>query len=139
MKKLISLGMGLIMVLGLSASIFASQYTMSWDFELYNKPYAESIALSLAQAQKGLEKDPYDWRDPIQNFKDTLTRQIFYKITRNIIDEAFGEGELEPGHYVAGDFTIDILTDGVTITVIITDILTGDTTTIEVPYYDYGG
>lgn len=137
MRKIISLGVCLIMVLGFSVPVLAS-VTTSWDFELYNRPHAEQVALNIAQAQAKLEEEPYDWRDPTQRFKDMLTRQILSRIARNIINEAFGEGELKPGHYVVGDYEIDIFTDGMVITVVITDTVTGDTTTIEVPYYDYG-
>ncbi|GAH56246.1 unnamed protein product, partial [marine sediment metagenome] len=34
-----------------------------------------------------------------------------------------------------GNYTIDISTDGVLITVVIVDTVTGNTTSIEVPYY----
>ena len=132
-KKLISLGVVSIMCFAFSASAFAS-YIMRWDFELYNRPYAESIALSMAQAQQALEEEPLG---RLEIFEDMLTRQLLYRITRNVIDEAFGEDALEPGHYVVGNYVIDISTDGELITIVITDTLTGDTTTIEVPYYDY--
>ena len=141
-KKLILLGVILVMGFGFNASSFALTYTMSWDFELYNNPYAEQIALNIAQAQKGLEKEEeqvsYWEQDPLERFKDTLQRQLLYRISRQIVDEAFGEGELQPGQYIAGDYVIDIFIDGV-IKVVITDTMTGNTTTIEVPYYDYTG
>lgn len=139
-KLLISLGiMCLVMVFSVPAALADS--TMSWDFELYNKPYAESIALSLAQVQKGLEKKEEDrWRqDPLERFEEMLTQQILYKLSRTVVDEIFGEGTLEPGTYIIGNYEIVITTDGITVTITITDILTGNTTTIEIPYYDYGG
>ena len=142
---LILSGVILVMGFGFNASIFASTYTMSWDFELYNNPYAEQIALNIAQAQKSLEEEkeeeevPFWEEDPLERFKDMLQRQLLYRISRQIVEEAFGEeGELQPGQYIAGDYVIDIFTDGV-ITVVITDTATGNTTTIEVPYYDYTG
>ena len=141
--KLILLGVILVMGFGFNASIFASTYTMSWDFELYNNPYAEQTALNIAQAQKSLEEEKekvsYWEQDPLERFKDMLQRELLYRISRQIVEEAFGEeGELQPGQYIAGDYVIDIFTDGV-ITVVITDTATGNTTTIEVPYYDYTG
>ena len=142
---LILSGVILIMGFGFNASLFASTYTLSWDFELYNNPYAEQIALNIAQAQKSLEEEkeeeevPFWEEDPLERFKDMLQRQLLYRISRQIVEEAFGEeGELQPGQYIAGDYVIDIFTDGV-ITVVITDTATGNTTTIEVPYYDYTG
>ena len=41
---------------------------------------------------------------------------------------------LQTGEYIIGDYIINITTDG-GITVEITDIITGDTTIVQVPYY----
>ena len=95
--------------------------------------------LNSAQAQNKFTES-YEWRrEPLEEFQDMLTRQILYRMSRNIIDEAFGEyGEaLQPGHYEVGDYTIDISTDGVVITVVMVDTVTGNMTTIEVPYYEF--
>jgi len=93
--------------------------------------------LNQAQAQNKFTES-YEWqKEPLEEFEDMLTRQILYRMTTAIVDEAFGEyGEaLQPGYYEIGNYTIDITTDGVLITVVITDIVTGNTTTIQVPYY----
>lgn len=133
-KKLILLSVTLMIGFTFTVSVFASS-TMSWDFELYNNPHAETIASSIAQAQAGLEQDP---PDPIERFEDRLTLQILSRIQRDIVRAAFGDEVLEVGHYVVGNYTVDVTTDGDLITVIITDTVTGDTTIIAVPYYDYG-
>ncbi|GAG71921.1 unnamed protein product [marine sediment metagenome] len=98
-------------------------------------PFNAQWLMDSAMAQNRFEKE-YE-RDLMEDFEDMLTRQIFYRMSRYIIDEAFGEydEELQPGHYEIGNYHIDISTDGVVITVVIRDIVTGDTTTIEVPYY----
>ena len=98
-------------------------------------PFNAQWLLDQAQAQNRFEEE---WeRDQLEEFEDMLTRQIFYRMVRFITDEAFGEydEELQPGHYEIGNYHIDVSTDGVVITVVIRDIVTGDTTTIEVPYY----
>jgi len=89
--------------------------------------------LNQAEAQNRFEVET----EPLEQFENMLTRQIFYRMSRYIIDEAFGDygEELQPGHYEIGNYAIDISTDGVVITVVILDIVTGDTTTVEVPYY----
>ena len=89
--------------------------------------------LNQAEAQNRFEEE----RDPMEEFEDMLTRRLFYRMAREILDEAFGEYDapLEAGHYEIGDYHIDISTDGVLITVVISDIVTGETTIIEVPYY----
>lgn len=90
-----------------------------------------------AQVQNKLEesRDMFE-KDPIEDFKSTLNRQILYRLSRKIVDKAFGEeGGLEPGHYDLGDYTIDVsfTVDGIKI--ILTDVATGNQTIIEVPYY----
>lgn len=92
--------------------------------------------LNSAQAQNRFTESLWQ-RDPLEDFQNMLTRQILYRMSRNIIDEAFGEDTLQPGHYEVGDYTIDITTDGQVVTVLITDTLTGNSTTIEVPYYEF--
>ncbi|MGB9682179.1 MAG: curli assembly protein CsgF [bacterium] len=110
-----------------------------WDFELYNKPYTEQIALSIIQTQKSLgeETKSYLNQDPMEMFKDMITRQILSRLAQMVINDAFGEGGLQPGQYTIGNYTIDISTDEVFITVVITDTQTGNITTIQVPYYNY--
>jgi len=99
-------------------------------------PFNAQWLLNSAQAQNKFKEEGWQ-RDPLEDFQDMLARQILYRMSSNIIDEAFGEyGEaLQPGHYEIGNYTIDITTDGVVITVVIIDIVTGNTTSIEVPYY----
>lgn len=89
--------------------------------------------LAQAEAQNRFEEET----GTLEQFENMLTRQIFYRMARYIVDEAFGDygEELQPGHYEIGNYAIDISTDGVVITVVVVDIVTGDTTTIEVPYY----
>ena len=88
--------------------------------------------LDSANAQNRFEEEI----DLMEEFEEMLNRQVLLRITRNIITEAFGEEDVfYPGHYEIGNYHIDISTDGVIITVVIVDITTGDTTTVEVPYY----
>jgi curli production assembly/transport component CsgF len=98
-------------------------------------PFNGPWLLDSAQAQNKFEEE-YE-RDLMEDFEERLVRQLLYRLSRSVIDEAFGEyGEpFEPGHYEIGNYHIDITTDGLIITVVIVDIETGDTTTVEVPYY----
>ena len=98
-------------------------------------PFNAQWLLDSAMIQDKFEEE-YDI-DPMEDFEERLIRQILYRLSRSIIDEAFG-GYGEPfqaGHYEIGDYYFDISTDGVIITVVIVNIVTGDTTTVEVPYY----
>jgi len=101
-------------------------------------PFNAQWLLDQAQAQNKFTEERWR-RDPLEDFEERLARQMFYRLARNIVDEAFGEyGEaLQPGHYEIGNYHIDISADGVVITVIIVDTVTGNTTEIEVPYYEF--
>ncbi|MFB3787732.1 MAG: curli production assembly/transport component CsgF [bacterium] len=73
--------------------------------------------------------------DPIQEFADTVRRQVMYRLARDIVDKAFGEDTLTAGHYEVGDYIIDVSTDAAGITVIISDSLSDKSTKIEIPFY----
>ncbi len=103
-------------------------------------PFNGQWMLAQAEAQnKHIEKTkPFKMpkRDPVTDFKESLNRQILYKLSSRIVNAAFGEEGLEPGHYDLDDYTINIMTsplDGIRLT--ITDKLGGGQTIIEVPYY----
>jgi len=103
-------------------------------------PFNAQWLLDSAQVQNKFKEDYTSWqKTPLEEFQDMVSRQILYRMASKIVGEAFGEyGEpLEPGHYEIGSYIIDISTDGVVMTVVIVDIVTGDTTTIEVPYYEF--
>lgn len=103
-------------------------------------PFNAQWLMNSAQSQNKLKEPLEEWkmpeRDPIEDFKNSLNRQMLYRLSRQIIDEAFGEeGGLEPGHYNLGDYAIDISLTLDGIRIILTDIATGNQTIIEIPYY----
>lgn len=102
-------------------------------------PYNASWLLSSAQAQnKHTEAAAsYKQTDLMDDFENTLNRQLLSRLSTKILDEAFGEESTTPlqeGTYIVGGYEIIITTDG-SINVVITDTLTGNQTTVEVPYY----
>lgn len=107
-------------------------------------PSYGSYYLSSAQAQDDTKdpdaRDPLAAlnRDPLSNFEETLERQILTQIARRIVNEAFGDadGVGDGGIYIAGDFSIEIITTNPDALVLeVTDLNTGDITYIEVPYF----
>lgn len=136
----------LIVVLGLAVFLFLQGTTaiatqLVWrpiNPSFGGSPYNSTWLLASAQAQNKL-KEPYDstrwYKDPMESFQENLNRQILYKLSRNIIEGAFGEEGLEPGQYIIGDYTIDVAANLDGIAVVITNSATGDTVEVEVPYY----
>lgn len=97
--------------------------------------------LNSAQAQND-HKDPNSTNpfdtDSLENFEETLNRLILSQLARRIVDEAFGTGTGlgDGGTFASDNFTLEIdNTDPSLIVVIITDTITGEITTIEIPTY----
>lgn len=102
-------------------------------------PFNAQWLMNSAQSQNKLKEPREEWkmpeRDPIEDFKTSLNRQILYNLSRKIVDSAFGEEGITEGHYDLEDYTIDISVGLEGIRVILTDSVTGNQTIIEVPYY----
>ena len=104
-------------------------------------PYNYSWLQSSAQAQDKL-KDPNAQttssllnRDPLEDFKESLNRQILNQISRQLVVSQFGEDGLTPGSYTVGNYQIEITEGGSGVNIVIVDITTGNQTTVTVPYY----
>jgi len=103
-------------------------------------PYNASWLMSSAQAQNKL-KEPvgisqYPTRDPLEDFQQNLSRQILSRLSSQLIQKAFKEREMEPGHYEVGGFIIDISETMTGIGVLILDPSTGAQTAVEIPFYE---
>lgn len=76
-------------------------------------------------------------RDPLEDFQNSLQRQILSQLTRDIVRNQFGEGgqPTEDSRFEFGEFTIDVTPgpDGVQIRIF--NILTGDETSITIPNF----
>ncbi len=101
--------------------------------------------LSSAQAQNGLT-DPdaaaarsasrsTSRRTTLDDFTESLNRQLLNSITRQLFDAQIGNGALTPGSYSLGNFQVDVVegADGLIITIL--DIVNGGTTEVVVPYF----
>ena len=96
--------------------------------------------LSSAQAQNGFTEEQDDVRsrfdrDPLQDFEQTLNRQILSQLTRQLTQDQFGEGGLQEGQYEIGNYQIDVAPGADAIQITILDITTGSQTTVSVPYF----
>lgn len=95
--------------------------------------------LSSATAQNGTT-DPnaadrtsiFD-RDPLEEFRNSLNRQILNQLSRNVLGDQFTDGQIAVGTFTVGDFTIDVVPSGDGVVITIIDLSTGGQSTIEVP------
>ena len=96
--------------------------------------------LSSAQAQNGFTEEQDEVRsrfdrDPLQDFEQTLNRQILSQLTRQLTQDQFGEGGLQEGQYEIGNYQIDVAPGADAIQITILDITSGSQTTVSVPYF----
>lgn len=95
-----------------------------------NGPYL----LNSAQAQNDM-KEPQSSKTQLEQFNQTLNQQILYRLSSKIVESAFGETGLTPGHYTLGNFVVDVTQGANGLTVSIVDTSTGGSTTVQVPNY----
>ncbi len=103
-------------------------------------PLNGSFLLNKAQAQNK-HKAPIKQKSSAEKFQESLERAYINKIVREITDLAFGEAGddsifNENSIFISGNLEIQVLTTNPdSITVQITNILTGEVTIIEVPRF----
>ncbi len=106
-------------------------------------PYNYSWMLSSAEAQNTYKApvndigagNMYATSSAVDDFAESLNRQILSRLSRELVTRQFGEDALEEGSYVLGDYQIDIGDSDTGIGITIVDNKTGATTTVEVPYF----
>ncbi|MDZ7691761.1 MAG: curli assembly protein CsgF [Balneolaceae bacterium] len=101
-------------------------------------PYNYSWMMNSANKQNKFQGSGsgFRQRDPLQNFEESLQRQALSQLTRQIIGDRFGEGNInleEQSTYEFGEFNIKVNPgpDGVSIN--INNILTGESTSVTIP------
>ena len=104
-------------------------------------PYNASWLMQQAEAQNTYTAPQEDYysrysQDALENFKESLNRQVLNQFASQLTRNAFGENNLlEPGRYELGDYVINVTPGADGIQVNIYDIVTGNETNIVVPYY----
>lgn len=93
-----------------------------------------------AQAQNSL-KDPNatpaagSSLTNINDFQESLNRQILSALSRQIITDQFGEEGLRPGSYTIGNFSVDVTSSLDGLVVDILDQATGQSTQVIIPFF----
>jgi len=95
--------------------------------------------MSEATAQNGFTDDAgsnYDRysRDPLEDFQESLNRQILSQLSRQLVGDIFGEEDFQEGRYELGDYVIDISEGAEGVNIYILDNSSGNESTIVVPY-----
>jgi curli production assembly/transport component CsgF len=74
-------------------------------------------------------------RDVLEDFTESLNRQILSRLSRDIIGDMFGEDGLKEGQYTVGDYEIEVTETIEGVQVLIRDTGKGNETSILVPYF----
>jgi curli production assembly/transport component CsgF len=98
-------------------------------------PFNGAYLLNSAQLQNDKKESQPPSKTPLEQFNQSLNQQILYRLSTKIVDAAFGETGLTPGHYTMGTYVVDVTggADGLTVTIV--DTAGGGSTTVMVPYY----
>lgn len=142
MKKILFTFMSAMLLFSIKVTAQDFVYT-SQNPAFGGNPYNYSWLLSSAQAQDTYkapteETDLYSryyGSDPVDDFAESLNRQILSQLSRQIVARQFGEDALAEGSYLLGDYQIDIGGESGGLSITILDNTTGATTTVTVPYF----
>ena len=98
-------------------------------------PLNGSFLRSMADAQKSPERQESSadaTQEQVQRFVASLQSRLLSEVSRQVADAIFGENPQESGRVVFGDTSVTFLRGLETVSLTISDPLTGDTT-IEIP------
>lgn len=73
--------------------------------------------------------------NPLEDFKQSLNRQLLSQLSREIVATQFGENGLQQGSYAIGDYQIDVTPGAEGIIITILDSALGEQTQVIIPYY----
>ena len=71
--------------------------------------------------------------DPLTQFNANLNQQVLSQLTSRLITSQFGQGAIKAGTYTVGSYQVVVAPGAGGIVVTITDIGTGNVTTITIP------
>lgn len=97
---------------------------------LLNSAEAQNKLQDPAEALKEIEEAT----SAVDDFSAGLQRQVFSRLTRQLIDNQFGEQGLQPGTFQFGDLQVDIAEAAEGLLIRIIDAGGGEST-ITVPYF----
>jgi len=96
--------------------------------------------LNSAQVQNLIEEPEDDTFNinrgsSLEDFAESLNRQLLNQISRQVVTSQFGEAGLEEGSYTVGNFQIEVnnTTEGLSITIL--DTALGEQTQVIIPFF----
>ncbi len=141
MKKLL---LSALLILGLSAAVSAQSFIYTprnpaFGGNTFNYSWLQSSAQSQDRnvdpaQQRGQAAAARTTNSTLDAFSRSIENQLLSRLTRDLIGNQFGEGELRPGTYRFGDYQVEIANAADGVQVRIVDGRGGETT-LTIPYF----
>ena len=96
----------------------------------------EAIEAEIKALKEQLERDAEN--TTLARFIKNFESRVYAQLSRQLVDQLFGENPAENGSFTLFDNLITWTSDGVNITMTIFNETTGETTTITIPIGDFG-
>ena len=96
----------------------------------------DAIEAEIKALQEQLERDAEN--TTLARFIKNFESRIYAQLSRQLVDQLFGENPAEEGSFELFDNLITWSSDGISITMTIFNETTGETTTITIPIGDFG-
>ena len=125
--------MGIMTVIQSEASDLQHQFT---NPNFGGPSFNAQPLLNSAVLQNDFANAQEDAATALEDFQNRLDRALLNRLSREIVSKAFGEdSDLTAGSFSSGTFDIEISEDLDGVTIGVVDSVTGDTTTVEVPFF----
>ena len=117
---------------------FSGIGTSSHYLTIENQEFSrkEALKAEIKALQDALEREQEN--TTLARFIKNFESRIYAQLSRQLVDQLFGENPATDGSFTLFDNIITWTSDGVTITLEIFNETTGETTTITIPIGDFG-
>tara|TARA_E500000305_G_C3931220_1_gene192854 strand:+ start:181 stop:621 length:441 start_codon:yes stop_codon:yes gene_type:complete len=116
------------------SGVGTSQHYLTIDEQEYTRKQALEAEIKALQDELQRDADNTTLARFLRNFES----RVYAQLSRQLVDQLFGENPAEEGSFTLFDNLITWTTDGINITMTIFNETTGETTTITIPIGDFG-
>jgi len=101
--------------------------------DTFNYQWLQSSASAQNQFDNGSANRGLSNLGSLNNFTDNLNRQLMNELSRKLLGDQFGEGDLKPGTYVFGSMYLEVIQTGQGLLINILNTSTGEQSEILIP------
>lgn len=101
--------------------------------ETFNYQWLQSSASAQNQFDNSSSSRGLSSLNSLNNFTDNLNRQLLNEISRKLMGDQFGDGDLKPGTYVFGSMYLEVIQTAQGLLINILNTSTGEQSEILIP------